>query len=357
MCWSDGQVKLRMRFFALVATSLLGSPPALAAPPALTNWSRQNADRIEALIARAPAGSYAVFDADNTLWRNDLEESLLAFMELRGELKPQTLPAALQPVPMLPGESLYGYYSRLCDIDDDLGYPWIAQVFAGFTLGRLKQEVDALMAHRDPIPVRYRAGGKEVHDVVYAPRPYPGQQQLIRRLTAARIKVWIVTAAGEELCRMVASDPRYGLNVAPENVVGVNLWLRDPAAGTLTTSRKSARAGAPLSEAMREKLVLTPYLCEPASWYVGKVSAIQTAIDPVRRPWLVAGDSPSDWWMLFYANGARGGGRVWVNHDTGVMAKLLQARKARAAAEAAQGVADQADKDWIVTSPAQLGDR
>ncbi|MCW2763740.1 MAG: hypothetical protein JWR85_3941 [Marmoricola sp.] len=103
---------------------------------------------VETAIRAAPTGSYAVFDADNTIWNHDLEEALLPFLENRGTLSVATLDPALKPVPLLPGESLYGYYLRLCEIDDKVCYPWIAQVFAGRTLAALKVDVDALMAER-----------------------------------------------------------------------------------------------------------------------------------------------------------------------------------------------------------------
>ena len=352
---------MKLRPFC-VALAALAPFLAQAAEPSttLSHWPRAQAQILNQAIAKAPPGSFAVFDADNTLWRNDLEESLLAYMEMRGLLSPQTLPAALRPIPLAPGESLYGYYQRLCDVDDELCYPWIAQVFAGFSLYRLKGVVDDLMAYDKPIPVRYRAGGKTVSDTVRSPRPYPGQKELVHRLTEAGVKVYVVTAASEDLSRMVACDPNYGLDVKPENVVGVILWLRDPKTGQLTTTRREIgrTQGSPaMIEALTRlgPMVVTPYVSEPASWYVGKVAAIQSTIDPVRRPFLVSGDSPSDWWMLFYADGERGGLRVWIDRKIGYTEKLETARRARAAAEAAAGLPVQADSDWVVVTQADIG--
>jgi phosphoglycolate phosphatase-like HAD superfamily hydrolase len=353
-------MKFRLLPMALLALGL--QVPAGAAEPAteLRHWPPAQAQALEQAIAKAPPGAYAVFDADNTLWRNDLEESLLAYMEMRGLLSPKTLPAALRPLPLAPGESLYGYYQRLCDVDDELCYPWIAQVFAGFSLDRLKGLVDDLLAYDKSIPVRYRAGGKTVSDFVRSPRPYPGQTELVHRLMDAGIKVYVVTAASEDLSRMVASDPKYGLGVKPENVVGVILWLRDPKTGQLTTTRREIRrtGGFPVSPrdlARRGAMVTTSYLAEPASWYVGKMAAIQSTIDPVRRPFLVAGDSPSDWWMLFYADGGRGGVRVWIDRKIGYTEKLAQARRARAAAETEAGLPAQADSNWVIVTQADIG--
>ena len=45
------------------------------------------------------------------------------------------------------------------------------------------------------------------------------------RLREHNIEPWIVSASAEEIVRMVASDPKYGLHIKPENVIGVNLLL------------------------------------------------------------------------------------------------------------------------------------
>ncbi|MEX5591035.1 haloacid dehalogenase-like hydrolase, partial [Pseudomonas urmiensis] len=55
-------------------------------------------------------------------------------------------------------ESLSSYYYRLCEIDDMVCYPWVAQVFSGFTLQELKGYVDELMALKKPIPATYYEG-------------------------------------------------------------------------------------------------------------------------------------------------------------------------------------------------------
>ncbi|CAN5456165.1 phosphorylcholine phosphatase [soil metagenome] len=341
-----------------LAVALLGFS-ARAQAQALSHWPRPAAETLEASIRDAPKGSYAVFDADNTIWRNDLEEALLPYMEAKGLLSPAKLPPVLRPTPLLKGESLYGYYQRLCEIDDKVCYPWIAQVFSGFTLGQLKVQVDAMMASGRPIPVVYREGGRVVRGAVSPPAIYPGQRELIRMLMAGGIDVYVVTAASEELARMVVSDPKYGLGVKPDHVVGVTLILRDPKTGALTTARKQIAEGHFLDETYSAEhhagMVLTPDLWSPMTWYVGKLSAIQEYIDPVRRPWLAAGDSPSDWWMLFHADAGAGGHRVWVNRKPAYTERLTVARRARAAAEAAAGLPDVADKNWIVVTPSEIG--
>ena len=50
---------------------------------------------------------------------------------------------------------------------------------------------------------------------------------------------------------------------------------------------------------MQWKLGTYPFA--PLTWYAGKVAAILEWIDPSERPILVAGDSPNDFYMQFYA--------------------------------------------------------
>jgi phosphoserine phosphatase len=301
-------------------------------------------DPIDIAIRTAPPGSYAVFDADNTIWNHDLEEALLPFLENRGTLSAATLDPALKPVPLHPGESLYGYYLRLCEIDDKVCYPWIAQVFAGRTLAALKADVDALMTHKRPIPVRYAKDGRVVSGEVMPPAIYPAQRALIARLRRAGVRVYVVTAAAEELVRMVVSDPRYGLDIAAEDVIGVTMLLRDPGDGSVSTARSHIAAGHFLDPdypaARHAGMVLTPFLWSPLTWQEGKVAAIMAYIDPVKRPLLVAGDSRSDWAMLFYSAGVR----LWVDRNAATSAALLAERKRRGD-----------ERGWVIETPVSLG--
>src|SRR5690349_279161 len=95
---------------------------ASAARPAgasaeLRHWPPAQARRLERLIRESAGrpGAYAVFDADNTIWRNDLEEALLPYLEMLGELTPRSLDPSLRLIPFREAESLYSYYVRLCE--------------------------------------------------------------------------------------------------------------------------------------------------------------------------------------------------------------------------------------------------
>jgi hypothetical protein len=129
----------------------------------LKHWPADQAKALDAMIAaNANKGNYAVFDMDNTSYRYDLEESLLPFMENKGLITRDKLDPSLKLMPFKDTadhkESLFSYYYRLCEVDDMVCYPWVAQVFSGFTLKELKGYVDELMASGKPVPATYYEG-------------------------------------------------------------------------------------------------------------------------------------------------------------------------------------------------------
>lgn len=102
-------------------------------------------------------------------------------------------------------ETLYSYYLRLCQVDDFICYPWIAQVWSGFTLREMKVYVDELMAYNTTIPTRYWDGDEVLADTVNTPKVFRGQVELYNALMANGIDVYVVSAAQEELVRMVCN--------------------------------------------------------------------------------------------------------------------------------------------------------
>ena len=89
------------------------------------------------------SGAYACFDADQTTYQWDLEESTFAYLEMRKVLTREKLDPALRLIPFLDTlkhkETLYSYYSRLCtEIGESVCYTWIANSFSGMTLKELK---------------------------------------------------------------------------------------------------------------------------------------------------------------------------------------------------------------------------
>ncbi|KDB10370.1 hypothetical protein LIG30_0713 [Burkholderia sp. lig30] len=330
---------------------------AFAHAAELAHWPADSAKALNEMIAaHAHRGDYAVFDADNTTYRYDLEEALLPYLENRGVLTRETLDPSLRVIPFHDApdyrESLTSYYYRLCEIDDLVCYPWIAQAFAGFTLAELKTHVDAMLADGKPVPVRYWRRGAVVDGMVNPPRVFKGMQELYNALHEHGIDVYVMTAAHEELARLVLADPKYGYNVKPENVIGVTTLLRNPATGALTTSRLQIRAGR-YDESANRALVVTPFLMNPMTWYEGKLGSIVGWIDQWKKPVLVAGDTPmSDGYMLLNATDvARGGLRVWVDKKDAQMTQIRAWSDASAERQRALGQPVTADRNWIVVKP------
>lgn len=338
----------------------LGGIAAAQAGTELKHWPPEAAAQLNALIeAHANKGDFAVFDADNTTYRYDLEEALLPYLEMKGVLTRKNLHPSLKLIPFkdIKGhqESLNSYYYRLCEIDDQVCYPWVAQVFSGFTLKQLKGYVDELMAYGKAIPATYYEGDTVKTVEINPPKPYPGQQELYNALMENGIEVYVMSAASEELVRMFLADPKYGYNVKPQNVIGVSMLLKDRKTGGVTTARKLI-ADKKYDPAVLMDHELTPTLWAPLTWFEGKQAAIYTYIDEWKKPILVAGDTPvSDGPMLFRGTDVdRGGLRIWVNRKDKYLKQIQGMQQKNSAAQQANGVAANADKNWIVVAPGQI---
>lgn len=326
----------------------------------LKHWPADQAKALDAMIAaNANKGNYAVFDMDNTSYRYDLEESLLPFMENKGLITRDKLDPSLKLMPFKDTadhkESLFSYYYRLCEVDDMVCYPWVAQVFSGFTLKELKGYVDELMASGKPVPATYYEGDVVKNIDVQPPKVFTGQAELYNKLMENGIEVYVMTAASEELVRMVAADPKYGYNVKPQNVIGVTTLLKNRETGELTTARKQITAGK-YDEKANLGLELTPYLWTPATWMAGKHAAILTYIDEWKKPVLVGGDTPSsDGYMLFHdVDVAKGGIHLWVNRKDKYMTQLNGMMAKHAAAQTKEGLPVTADKNWVIVKPEEI---
>ncbi|KPM42668.1 hypothetical protein AK830_g3861 [Neonectria ditissima] len=335
------------------------APTKDLAGPQLKHWPTKAAKALNKMISRnAHSGRYAVFDMDNTSYQWDLEESLLPYLENKQILTRDTMDPTLKLIPFKDTadytESLYSYYIRLCELDDAVCYPWAAEIFSGFPLSELKVYVDELMALNVTIPTTYYDAEEVVSTDVSPPKIFAGQVELYNRLMANGIEVYVVSAASEELVRMVASDPKYGYNVKPENVIGVTVLMKDKA-GDLTTARKQIEEG-DYNEKANLDLVMTPFLWTPATWKAGKWAAILTFIDEWKKPVLVGGDTPdSDGPMLFHGvDVARGGIHLWVNRKDAYMTQIKGMMKDFAKAQKKESLPVTADKNWVIVKPADI---
>ena len=332
----------------------------MSRPISLQHWPADAAARLGALItANAHRGAYAVFDADNTSYHHDLVGALLPFMENRGVLTRDTMHPSLAIIPFRDSatrrESLHSYYFRLGEIDDQIGYPWASQIFAGFTLRELKGHVDDMLASGKSIPAQVYLDGQVVDVAVPPPRLQRGQQELYNALSTNGIEVYVVSAAAEELVRMVLADPRYGYHVKPHNVIGVSLLLKDRASGEVTTARKliSQQRYQP---AELLDLELTHTLWAPMPWFEGKQAAIHTYIHPWKKPVLVAGDTPdSDGPMFFRAPDVEQGAlRLFVSRKPDYHDRIHALQADHAASQLAHGHPVTADRNWVIVTPDEI---
>ena len=154
---------------------------------------------------------------------------------------------------------------------------------------------------------------------------------------------------------MVASDPKYGYNVPPQNVIGVTTVLKNITSGELTNARKQITEGTYNATANLD-LVMTPYLWTPATWFAGKWAGILTYIDQWKRPVLVGGDTPgSDTYMQLHGvDTAKGGVHLWVNRRDSYFETLQEEIKNATAGQIANGREVTADKNWVYVKPEEI---
>lgn len=311
------------------------------------------------IVKNANQSNYAVFDMDNTSYRYDLEESLIPFLENRGILTRETLDPSLKLIDFKDTanftETLYSYYNRLCEVDEFVCYPWAAQVWSGLSLRDLKGYVDELMAYNTTLPVKYWDGEEVVSSDVSPPRVFRGQVELYNALMDHGIAVYVISAAHEELVRMVASDPKYGYNVPPENVIGVTTMLKNVSSGDLINARIQIENGVYDQDANLD-LIVGPYLYTPATWFAGKWAAILTYIDQWKRPILAGGDTPgSDSYMQFHGvDVGKGGIHLWINRREAYYQQILKEQEENAKAQKENGREVTADKNWVVVKPEEI---
>ncbi|KAF9876917.1 phosphorylcholine phosphatase [Colletotrichum karsti] len=328
--------------------------------PELKHWPAEAAKSLNTMIAaNANQSNYAVFDMDNTSYRFDLEESLLPFLENKGVLTRDTMDPSLKLIPFKDTanhtETIYSYYLRLCEIDDMICYPFAAQIFSGIPLSELKGYVDELMSLNGTVSTTYYEGDVITPTEITPPKIFAGQVELYNKLMANGIEVYVITAAAEELVRMVAADPKYGYNVKPENVIGVSLLMKNLTSGDLTTSRKQITEGT-YDEKANLGLVMTPFLWTPATWMTGKWAAILTYIDEWKKPILAGGDTPdSDGPMIFQGvDVSKGGIHLWINRKDSAMEEMNEMIEEYSAEQKKLGLPVTADKNWVIVKPEDI---
>lgn len=197
----------------------------------------------EALL-RAQEGRrvIACFDADGTIWAEDIGEAMLRLLAAAG----------LLPSEKRPWQEVYGEYEERVRKDRCAGYAWAVEVMAGL---REEEVVRWSKAFAASWP-NYR----------------PQMVRLLQALEEGHVEVYIISATCEWLVRAAAGL----MGIEESRVYGIRSRVQN---GVLTSE------------------VLKPITCGP-----GKVEAIRKYIG--QMPDIAVGDSPGDTEMLEAASQA-----------------------------------------------------
>lgn len=217
--------------------------------PALSknlNWTPRNQAAIQNYLKTYPfkSGDVAVFDADGTLWSDDVGEAFLRWLIKEKKLKNVDY-----------SQDIYAGYENMCKTSKLLCYGHAVQVMDGLK----KQDV-----------IRW---SNEFFKKEFVSKIFPSQKALIRQLEQKGVTVWIVSASHQWI---VEAGSDY-LGIPRSRVIGIRLH----SAGDLLTNR----------------------LVQPVTYRTGKVEAINKYIQ--KQPVLVSGNSMTDYEMLVYSKGLR----------------------------------------------------
>ncbi len=207
-------------------------------PDWLVDFDENFASSIASRLAPVAGRRVAVFDADGTLWYDDIGEAFARWLAAGGLLK------------QAPGaEAVWVEYERRLAESRDDAYTWIVQIMAGLD----EADIDRWARQLAAAWPCYRKRMK----------------RLIAGLQSEGFETWIVSASNYWIVR--ATAPYMG--IPEDHVLGIQLRIRD---GALTTR---------------------PVYPRPTGQ--GKVDAIQKHIGV--RPVFAFGDSMGDFPMLAYA--------------------------------------------------------
>ena len=154
-------------------------------------------DEITARIEEARSASddrgVAVFDADGTLWGEDLGERHLKVMEARGVLSASP-----------PYGSVYEEYLQRCEMDTDEGYAWALTAMTGVPEQTVTDAaILAWGAHRELVP--------------------EGIHALFRWLESREIEIWIVSASNRWAIEVAGLE----LGVRPDRIIAMSMDVHE----------------------------------------------------------------------------------------------------------------------------------
>ncbi|MGF7108986.1 haloacid dehalogenase-like hydrolase [Treponema pedis] len=116
----------------------------------------------------------------------------------------------------------------------EIAYPWVLYLFTGMTVDEVNKITEEANDAALKLPIdRYtiessdtlkgKAGKVSLSGYKQGLRTQPETKNLMQALRAKGIEVYICSASLEDVVRVFASNPKYGYNVKPENVIGMRL--------------------------------------------------------------------------------------------------------------------------------------
>ncbi len=204
-------------------------------------WDQKNAQAIEHFLASSHQEGIAVFDADKTLWGDDLGEAFFRWLIKNKKL-----------VNIDYSQDTYAEYEKKLAVDRKDGYTWIVSLMAGVPEKDLKK------------------WSADFFKQEFVQKIYTPQKTLIIQLQNKGIPVWVVSASN----RWIIEAGVAWLNIPAERVIGIDLIV--------------------------DKGILTNQVKQPVTYREGKVLALQ---QHTQLPILLAsGDSVGDQQLLEQAS-------------------------------------------------------
>lgn len=227
--WKNSWLIICMIFFPLFA--------AQAKIKTDLTWNTENTQAIEHFLVTNHQEGIAVFDADKTLWGDDLGEAFFRWLIENKKL-----------LNIDYTQDIYAEYEKKLAIDRQEGYTWIVGLMAGLPEVELKK------------------WSADFFKQAFVQKIYHPQKTLISSLQKKGIPVWIVSASN----RWIIEAGAAWLNVPASNVIGIDLLV--------------------------DKGILTNQVKQPVTYKQGKILALQQR---TQLPILLAsGDSVGDQQLL-----------------------------------------------------------
>lgn len=232
----------------------------------------------------ADRASFACFDLDHTLARNDVAESIFCQAIEEGLLSQASLPSVCRVLKFKSrNEDLFTYYHRMQRIGYSYSAVWLMKTFAGQSVETLIRLTQTVMRRTRP----YRVGPHRLRP----PRPNTDVFQMLLHLQKRGITPYVVSASFHI---SVVTFCREFFDLPAERVFGIATWTVD------SKEKRHNPYGLSLHKIRTD--VLTSQIIRPFPSEESKIAVIRKHISRTRRPIFCISDSPVDLPLLRYCS-------------------------------------------------------